>query len=898
MAELPTGTPTFLLTDIEGSTHLWEEHPEQMEAALTRHASLAASIIRKHGGTLVKSRGEGDSLFAVFPSAADAVAAACVLQQAFHSEPWPHETPLRVRMALHTGEAALRDGDYFGTTVNRCARLRAAARGGQVLLSRATQELVRDSVPEGTRLKDLGLHHLRDLAQPERIYQLQHPSLPPVEAPLRSLQAFSHNLPVQVTSFVGREQEMADVKRLLASTRLLTLTGAGGTGKTRLSLQVAADLVESYEEGVWLVELATLSESALVLQAVATVLGIKEEPGKPLTQSLIEYLKPRQVLLLLDNCEHLLSGCSALAQAILQGCPEVRILATSREGLNIHGETTYRLPSLSVPGPERLPTVETLIHYEAVRLFIDRAAAAQPSFVVTNQNAPVLTRICCRLDGIPLAIELAAARLKALPVERIAERLDDCFRLLTGGSRTALPRQQTLRASIHWSYDLLSEQEQTLLQRLSVFAGGWTLEAAEAVCKDEDGRMKAEEEPPPHLHPSSFILHPSDILDLLTSLVEKSLVVYEEREAGARYRLLETIRQYSRERLLPAEEAERVRNQHLLYFVRLAEDAEPHLEGPAQKEWLHRLAEEHGNLRAALDWSLAGGRIEDGLRLAGALKWFWILRFHRREGYQYLVALLSADDGSSPTPRAKALLMAAVLAFQGGIGEEEAEALCRESLTLYRQLGDQRGIARSLAYLARLVQSLRSYEEGRTLHDESVAVARQTGDTATLAHALLMRAYTTDLTREAPQARVDAQEALALCRGLGHTVGEAVACRILGWTELHEGDVARATRWFREDLTRTRMLGDLAGSMIAIHNLADAAAVQGDKLRAARLLGAIHMLEEELHIPLPQVEHPSELLLEPGEEAIRAAWAAGQALTIEQATAYALEEHALRGEAE
>jgi class 3 adenylate cyclase len=490
---LPTGTVTFLFTDIEGSTRLWEQHPEAMEAALIRHDELAARIIQQHEGSLVKHRGEGDSLFAVFARAADAVAAALTLQQVLRAEPWPateghpEGMPLQVRVALHTGDAAFRDGDYFGAAVNRCARLRAVAHGGQILLSSATQELVRDALPEEIRFQDLGEHRLRDLARPERVFQLLHPDLPADFPPLSSLNTLPNNLPQQVTSFIGREKEMAEVRRLLSTTRLLTLTGSGGTGKTRVSLQVAADLLEGDGDGVWLVELAPLADPSLVSQAVATALGVREEPGKPLSQTLVEFLKPKRLLLLLDNCEHLLSACAELAGLILRSCPGVQILATSREGLNIPGETTYRLPSLSLPDPRQLPsTVESVSQYEAVRLFIDRATAAVPAFAVTNQNAPAVAQLCVRLDGIPLAIELAAARVKAMSVEQINGRIADMFRLLTGGSRTALPRQQTLRAAIDWSYDLLSEKEKILLRRLSVFAGGWALEAAEQVCADPE----------------------------------------------------------------------------------------------------------------------------------------------------------------------------------------------------------------------------------------------------------------------------------------------------------------------------------------------------------------------------------------------------------------------------
>src|SRR5579884_2058809 len=552
---LPSGTVTFLFTDIEGSTKLWEECPEAMRQALARHDALAASIIEQHEGLLVKSRGEGDSLFCVFARATDAVAAACALQQAFVSEPWPAEAPLRVRMALHTGEADLREGDYYGSAVNRCARLRAIGHGGQVLLSQAA----RDLLPPDAPLMDKGSHRLKDLQQPEHVFQLAAPDLPSEFPPLRSLR--NTNLPVQTTSFIGREQEMAQLKRLFSSTRLLTLTGIGGCGKTRLALQVAADLLEDYPDGAWLVELAALSEGSPVPQSVASALGLREEPGRSLTQTLIDYLQSRSLLLILDNCEHLVAACASLAETLLRSSPNVKLLATSREALNVPGETTYRVPSLLPPDPERLPSEEkdlaaALMDYDAVRLFVERACSHRSEFALTRQNGPAVAEICHQLDGIPLAIELAAARIRAMAVEKIAERLDDRFRLLTGGARTVLPRQQTLRALIDWSYDLLDARERTLLQRLGVFAGGWSLDSAEAVCADRPGEGDLE---------AGF--EEWEVLDLLQSLVDKSLVLYEEREAEGRYRLFESVRHYALGKLSAAGDAERVRDRHADHFL-------------------------------------------------------------------------------------------------------------------------------------------------------------------------------------------------------------------------------------------------------------------------------------------------------------------------------------------
>ena len=489
----PSGTVTFLFSDIEGSTALWEQSADSMRPALARHDSLLRQAIEAGGGYVFKTL--GDAFCAAFATAPEALAAALSAQIALAGEGWELPTPLLVRMALHTGSAEERDADYFGPPLNRVARLMAAGHGGQVLLSEVTQALVRDALPRDVTLGDLDLHRLKDLGRPERVFQLEHPALPADFPPLRSLDnpALPNNLPQQVTSFIGREKQLAEVKALLDRTRLLTLTGSGGSGKTRLSVQAAADVLDQYEGGVWLVELAALADAALVPQSVADVLGVKEQAGGTARQGLLDWLRPKRLLLILDNCEHLVTACAVLAAEILRLCPRVRLLASSREPLGVVGEQVYRVPSLSLPDPKQPQTVESLSQFEAVRLFIERAQAVQYSFSVTDANAPAVAQICWRLDGIPLALELAAARVRALPVEEINTRLDHRFRLLTGGSRTALPRQQTLRALIDWSYDLLNEEEQTLLARLSVFAGGWTLEAAGGVCADPPAAVTGED---------------------------------------------------------------------------------------------------------------------------------------------------------------------------------------------------------------------------------------------------------------------------------------------------------------------------------------------------------------------------------------------------------------------
>jgi predicted ATPase/class 3 adenylate cyclase len=649
---LPSGTVTFLFTDIESSTRLWEQHPEAMRAALARHDVLLRQAITRGGGHIFKTI--GDQFCAVFATAPAAVAAALEAQQALRAEDWEETGPLRVRMALHSGTAEQREGDYFGPALNRVARLLEAGHGGQILLSRVTADRAVEAFPRGTSLRDLGSHHLKDLQQSEQIYQLLHPGLPADFPSLRSLEAFAHNLPRQLTRFIGREREMEEVRRLLATTALLTLTGAGGCGKTRLALQVAADQVDQFANGVWLVELAALADPELVPQTVALALGVREEPGRSLTETLTDYLRSRALLLLLDNCEHLLAACAQLADALLRGCPHLRILATSREALGIGGEQTFRVPSLSAPDPRQLPSLERLHEYEAVRLFTDRAILGQPTFAVTTANAAAVAQVCQRLEGIPLALELAAARVRALSVEQIAARLDDRVRLLTGGIRTALPRQQTLRALIDWSYDLLSEPERALLRRLSVFAGSWTLEAAEEICSGAE-------------------VESWEMIDLLTRLVEKSLVVYEEWNGRARYRLLETVREYARERLLEIDDGEALQKRHRDSFLSLAEAARQRLTGPEQGEWLERLEMEHDNLRAALEWSVEQGESTIALRFGNALGLFWYYRGHLVEGWRRMAELLSLadkDTGCDAAVRARALTEGAVLV--GRLGDHGA----------------------------------------------------------------------------------------------------------------------------------------------------------------------------------------------------------------------------------
>jgi predicted ATPase/class 3 adenylate cyclase/Tfp pilus assembly protein PilF len=921
---MPAGTVTFLFTDVEGSTRFWEQHPDAMRHALARHDTLAEALVESLGGTLVRSRGEGDSLFAVFPRASDAVAAAAAFQQALITEPWPAAVSLRVRMALHTGEADLRDGSYYGSEVNRCARLRAVAHGGQVLLSAATQELVRDILPHGVSLRDLGLHRLRDLQRAEHVYQLLQADLPVEFPPLQSLDALPNNLPQQVTSFVGREQPIEEVKHLLATTRLLTITGAGGTGKTRLALQVAADLLPEYADGVWVVELAPLAEAGLVPQAAATVLGMRELPGQTMVQMLVEALKPKRLLLVLDNCEHLLAACAALADALLRGCPGVRLLATSREGLNTAGETTYRLPSLSLPDPRQLPaSVESLSQYEAVRLFIDRATAAVPAFRVTNQNAPAVAQVCSRLDGIPLAIELAAARVKVLPVEKINERLDDRFRLLTGGSRTALPRQQTLRALIDWSHDLLSEAERALLRRLSVFAGGWTLEAAESICAGG--------------HPDSGpCIEQWEVLDLLAALAEKSLVAYEERGGEPWYWMLETVRQYSRDRLLEAEEAEAVGHRHQGWYLELAERAEPELSGPQQAVWNHRLAAERDNLRTALRWLEERGQVEAGLRLGAALCLFWARGGYHSEGRNRLAALLALPGASEHTgARAKALYVGGALAFYQG-DYTVARTLLEESVSICREVGDRRLLADAVSNLGHASNAQSDYAAARTYYEQSLALRQEFGTDRDIALSYRSLADVAANQGDCETARSLYEESLSICRRLedAHSIAWVAGClgdlarrqsdyraarslheeslkifrglndmqclprALCGLAKLAccQGDYGAACSLYEESLAIRRELGAKRGVAECLEGLAEAAGSREEWDRAARLLAAAAALREAVGSSLPppdRAEYERNVAAARtalSEKTFAAACAEGRAMTLGEAINYALGE--------
>ena len=821
----PSGTVTFLYTDIEGSTRLAQEHPEEWETLRARHHAILRDAIGSNNGYVFQVI--GDEFLSAFHTAEDAVRAAVKSQVALHAENWG-DAPIRVRMGIHTGKAEVQeDGLYHGyVTLSHVQRVMSVGHGGQVLLSSTTQELVQDELPEGVELRDMGQRQLKDWTHSEHIFQLVIPDLRADFPPLKIPESFPHNLPIQLTSFIGRERELAEVKQLLSSTRLLTLTGPGGTGKTRLSLRLAADILEEFTDGVWLVELAPLTDPTLVTQTVASTLGVREQPGRTILEALMGYMRAKTILLILDNCEHLIEACARLAETLLHSCPDLHILATSREALSVDGETLYLVPTLTIPDPVDA-TAETLADYEAVQLFVERAQATLSNFSITHENAPMIAHVCHYLDGIPLALELAAARVKGLSIEQIASRVNDRFRLLTSGSRTALPRHQTLQALIDWSHNLLSESECVLLRRLSVFAGGWTLEAAESVCAD-DG------------------LESDQILDLLLGLVDKSLVLAETQGAEPRYHMLETIRQYAREKLWAAGEGEMMRQRHLAYFVDLAERAEPNLRAFDMVMWLDRLEAEHDNMRAALEWALESNA-EAVLQLAGALWWFWHIRDHKSEGAEWLERALSIEEmerGDQPLTPSSAMIQGKALYVAGFLRHvfletDKGAALSGKSLTLFQQLGPagKQGMAYALWNLAVVAAQQSDRLRQKTLMEESLALFKEVGDKFGIAQCLIgIGDSVLVIYDDYKRALTLMEEGLALYKEIGDKDGLASALTNLGDLAFWKGDYKQATTRFEASIAMFREVGDKYGLTEGLFSLGEAARLQGRYDKATTVL--------------------------------------------------------------
>ena len=911
MARPPSGTITFLFTDIEGSTRLWQEFPAQMQVNLARHDALLRAAIEQNDGYVFKT--VGDAFCAAFPTAQKGLQAAIELQKSLAQTDWG-EAVIKVRMGLHTGEAEERDNDYFGNTLNRVARLMSAGHGGQTLLSLATRDMVWNQLPGGATLADFGERRLKDLFHPEHIYQLDIPGLTSVFPPLKTLEGYRHNLPAQLTSFIGREKEIAEVKRLVRANRLTTLIGPGGTGKTRLSLQAAVELFNTFPDGIWLVEFAPLADPALVLKTVTSTLGLREEVGRPLLDILTDYLREKELLLILDNCEHLVEAAAQLTANLLAICPKLQVIASSREVLGIPGEIPFRVPPLSIPDARHLPPLESVRTYEAVQLFSERARLVLPTFGLTNDNALAVAQICQRLDGIPLALELAAARANLLKVEQIASRLDDAFRLLTGSSRTALPRQQTLRATIDWSYNLLAESERLLLRRLAVFVGGWTLEAAETVCADQQA-------------------HPTEILDLLAALVNKSLVMVErDPTQEARYRLLETVRQYAREKFSESGEAQALRARHLTYFHDLARRAEPEVVGAQQLLWMDRLETELDNLRAALEWSLEGDEqgVEIGLQMASHLWWFWFSRGYG--GGEWMEKMLQASQNSTDlVGRATALSRLGWVRFfdepyaeaglalgrtLGPAGRESvawallgksawawyqadyprAQSLAEESLALFRAIADRLGLCEVLTWLGMALIDQEEYPQARMRLDESLTLARKAHDANEIAFAVWQLGRTAMLQADYAQAIPLLQEALAIFQDIKQSGGIGFLLSDLGKAAMLKGDHPQAVAYCREMLALYWKLGDERWVGSSLEKLAYVAVAQLQSGPATRLLGAVDILREtsgnaRYPFEIPDYENNVKILRSQlGTAAFDHYWAEGRAMPLKQAVMYALDD--------
>ena len=803
--QIPTGTVTLLFTDIEGSTRMWEAEPDAMTLGLRRHDEIMRTAIEQAGGYVFKT--VGDAFDAAFSTAEAALGAALAAQRALTAEEWPTREPIRVRMALHTGACEERDNDYFGPAVNRVARLESVAHGGQVLLSGTTAELLSEVLVAGVRLRDLGCHRLKDLGRPEQVYQLEADFLPAEFPALTSLDNpdLPNNLPGQLSAFVGRERELAEVSALATTARLVTLTGSGGSGKTRLALQAAVELLDTALDGVWFAELAAVTDGEQVPGAVAAALELPEHSGPGVLASVLEVLSGEDVVIVLDNCEHVIDDAAKFCAQVIRYCPRVRFLATSREPLGIEGERVYRVPSMSLPPRDAISAAD-LAGFDSVQLFVERAKAHEPQFVLDDAAAPLVATICRQLDGIPLALELAAARLSSMSLGHLSERLDQRFRLLTGGSRNALPRQQTLQATVDWSFDLLTASEREAMRRLSIFAGGFELEAAEAICAADE-------------------IDALDVMDLIGSLVDKSLVLTERggdprapegraTEAGGltvRYRLLETVRQYAAQELFKSageDELAAIRDRHAAFYLRVAQEAGPALTGRRQGYWLRRLDADWDNLRAVFGYLAAEGRITDVMRLGVALRRFAISRA-QPEVLSYLRAAVDEADLPVSALSAAALLatceLLIILLQADPSARTAARGYAEQGLAIAEIQAERSLQARALGLLSELVFAEGDLDRVRELAGDAVSIARTTGDRQLLGEMLKCLAGAQPSAEESRALRA---EALDCFRQSGDELLAANELHRLYAIDIAGGGIEAAHRHLEAAISAAEVLGD------------------------------------------------------------------------------------------
>jgi predicted ATPase/class 3 adenylate cyclase len=872
MSELPTGIVTFMFTDIEGSTRLLQELGDGYGPVHARHGEILRTAIRDNSGHEIRT--EGDSFFAVFATPTQGLRAAIDAQLALAVADWPHGRPLRVRIGLHTGEASLVGSEYIGSDVHRAARIAAAGHGGQIVLSDATRAHVEESLPEGVRTRDLGAHELKDFDAARQLFDLDIEGLPSGFPPIRSAGGPRRIvLPAPRSSFVGREQELEDIRDLLGRTRLLTLTGPGGSGKTRLAIRAAADEVDRFEDGVVMVDLSAVVEPSLVLSAVAGTLGVPADAGADLANLLRDHLRDRELLLVVDNVEQVVEAAPDIG-LLLDAAPRVKVLATSRVPLHLSGEHEYLVRPLPLPDPDR-PELESLTACESVMLFAERAAAVRRGFAVTEENAPAVAEVATRLDGLPLAIELAASRIKLLSPQALLERLEHRLPLLTGGARDLPERQRTLRTAIEWSHDLLEPEEQRVFARLAAFRGGWTLEAAEAVCG-------------PGLE--------TDVVEGLGSLVDKNLVRQHETPDGeVRFRMLETIHEFASERLERSGEEAEVRRGHAEYIRDLVEEAEPHLMGEEQGRWLERLEREHDNVRAALDWSEAAGDADTALRTGGAVWRLWQLRGHLAEGRARLERIL-AMPGASTRGVARARALGALGGIRYWLGDYGAiEPVYQEAVDIAREVGDRRLLSRALFDLSFVPMVTAQDLDG---HDRLLEEARAEADPedrALLAQVLTSLGLTRMFRGGDPTEGLQAiEEAIAIHRELGdrvltaeNLIGKAGLQLLGGDAEGGRGALLEAVEILAEPDSGT-LLGMAVSSWALLESQPGGAPV-----RAARLLGIMSRLKEEgsgsppafvLEAFFGNAEELTRAAL--GEDDFARGHAEGHAMTVDQARAY------------
>ncbi len=831
MPELLTGTVTFLFTDIEGSTRLLQAHSDRWSAILTRHQEILRNAFLANGGVEVGT--EGDSFFVAFPTAPAAVTAAAEIQRALAREPWPEDAGVRVRIGMHTGEATFAADGYVGLHVHRASRIASAAHGGQILLSDATRSLVGDALSDGLQLRDLGTHRLKDLERPERLWQVVVPGLAAEFPPLASLDAVANNLPHRLTTFLGRETEIAAISELLGRSRLLTLTGPGGTGKTRLSLEVASRSITTYPDGVYFVELASITEPDLVPETIAQTLHLPDRGGRRAVERLLDHIGERRMLLVLDNFEQVIDAAASVNE-LLGGCPQLSVMVSSRSVLRVSGEQEYPVPPLGVPDLRNLPPLEQLSRFEAVALFIERARAVKPAFEVTDDNAAAVAEICARLDGLPLAIELAAARIRIFTPQAMLGRLDRSLTMLAGGSRDLPERQQTLRSAIAWSHDMLDETDRSLFASLSVFVGGAGLEAIEGVCGSEVS---------------------GEVLDALSSLVEKSLIrEVDGCDGQPRFVMLETIREFGVEQAVERGRWEALRDRHCRHFVTVAETSAVHLMRADKREWLDRLEQDHDNFRAAMLWAVERGSVEHALRIGSALWRFMQMRGHLAEGLERIEAALARDDGVSEV-RANALSAAAGLAYWLA-DTERSRRHYRDEIAVRTAIGDRRGLAEayySISFTWTIIGTSDSESTASALRFITMAleIFRELGDELGIARCEWALANLAWGTGDVAGAKRHGADALAYFRSSDDAFMLAWASYTYGLAELADeatdttsSDATGAARpWFAEALRIFHEAQDVTGYTLVLDALATVALRNGDRSHAARLSGAVAQFE-------------------------------------------------------